>query len=218
MIRKVIGIISWLPNNETRAVRQERLEGLLKILDNLFALPILIVAQNWDDTVKVTDRCEVKHYPQLGITGARIKLREEFLKSSYDYLIMLDDDADVRGTKDSAKTYMEQIDEHPSGIGIFKGTLLKFFAISRDILQEVEYENIRPEYGEGLEDIVFVEKCKAMFPDKVFTFIRYGLDDMSNSVTDEFSTWSNEISVRKAMGNKSREKLKNILAKLDDNT
>ena len=48
MITKVIGIISWLPNDDTRIIRQKRLEELLVKCDNLFNLPIIIIAQNWE--------------------------------------------------------------------------------------------------------------------------------------------------------------------------
>ena len=73
MITKVIGIISWLPNDETRGIRQKNLETLLKICDSLFNLPIIIIAQNWDKTVETTENCIVFTFDKLGITGARKK-------------------------------------------------------------------------------------------------------------------------------------------------
>ena len=208
MKTKVIGIISWLPNNETREIRQKKLEELLVKCDSLFNLPAMIIAQNWDSTVKITSNCAVFHYDKLGITGARKTLREKFLNSSYDYLIMLDDDAELVGTKEDAQKYLKQIDKNPNSVGIFKKLLLKLFAISKTIMSQVEYEDINPENGEGFEDMIFIEKCKKKFPNNYFIFERNGLDDISNSGNDPHSTWYSGQYVKKEMGDKSRKIIK----------
>ncbi len=205
MTTKVIGIISWLPNDATRQIRQKRLEELLVKCDALFNLPIIIVAQNWDNTVKTTLNCVVFSFDKLGITGARKKLREKFLESPYDYLIMLDDDSELVGKKEDASKYLEQIDKNPKSFGIFKGTLLKLFAIPKFIMKQVEYEDVSAEKGEGFEDMLFVEKCKKKFPYNCFTFIRYGLDDRSDSANDKYSTWWKGQYIKKEMGDKSRK-------------
>lgn len=205
-IKKIIGIISWLPNDSTREIRKKRLEKLIEKCYNLFNINVIIIAQNWKDDVKLDDtKCTVFHYEKLGIVGARKKLREKFLESEFDYLIMLDDDAELIGTKDGAKKYLEQIDSHPNQFGIFRGTLLKLFAISKYVMSEIDYEDIEVENGEGFEDMLFVEKCKRKFSDNYFTFIRYGLDDISNSGNDEYSTWYKGQFIKKEMGDKSRK-------------
>lgn len=208
MVTKVIGIISWLPNDNTRKIRQDRLENLLKTCDGMFNLPIMIVAQNWDKEVKTTPNCVVFEYEKLGITGARKKLREKFLESNYDYLIMLDDDSDLAGPPHAVKSYLQQIDEHNGSVGIFKAALLKLFAIPKTIMQHVEYDNIEAEKGEGFEDMVYIERCKAMFPKNHFNFVRNGLDDRSNSGNDEYSTWWKGQYVKKQMGDRSRQIIK----------
>jgi len=205
MITKVIGIISWLPDDTTRKIRQKKLEELLIKCDSLFNLPVIIIAQDWDNTVSITPNCAVFSFNKLGITGARKKLREKFLESNYDYLIMLDDDCDLVGTKGDAQKYIEQINNHPESVGIFKKMLLKLFAISKTIMYQIEYEDINAEKGEGFEDMLFVEKCKKEFPDNYFIFERYGLDDISNSGNDKYSTWWKGQYVKKEMGDKSRE-------------
>ena len=205
MITKVIGIISWLPNDVTRAIRQMKLEELLVKCDSLFNLPIMIIAQNWDSAVKTTANCVVFNFDKLGITGARKKLREKFLESNYDYLIMLDDDCELIGTKESAQKYLEQIDNHSNSIGIFKKMLLKLFAISKTIMMQVEYEDVSAEKGDGFEDMIYVEKCKKKFPHNYFVFIRHGLDEKSDSANDKQSTWYKGQFVKKEMGDKSRE-------------
>jgi hypothetical protein len=214
MVTKVIGIISWLPNDETRQVRQEKLEKLLVKCDNLFNLPIIIVAQNWDSTVITTPNCVVFNYDKLGITGARKKLRERFLESNYDYLIMLDDDCELIGSKPYADDYLQQIDFHNGSIGIFKGTLLKLFAIPKELMAQVEYENVEAEKGEGFEDLIFVETCKIKFNNKHFFFARKGLDEKSDSGNDKFSTWWRGQYVKKEMGDQSRQIIKDLKAKL----
>jgi hypothetical protein len=208
MVTKVIGIISWLPSDDTRKVRQERLENLLLQCDKLFNLPILIVAQNWDDTIKTTANCVVYNYEKLGITGARKKLREKFLESKYDYLIMLDDDCQLVGTVRDAERYIDQINKHSGSIGIFKGTLLKLFAMPKDLMGQVNYEDIEAEKGEGFEDLVFVETCKKKFPNKYFMFTRHGLEEKSDSGNDQYSTWWKGQYVKKEMGDRSRKIIK----------
>jgi hypothetical protein len=210
MITKVIGIISWLPSDKTRQVRQERLEKLLVECDKLFNLPVMIIAQGWDNTVKTTKNSVVYNYERLGITGARKKLREKFLESNYNYLIMLDDDCQLSGKKEDADKYLKQIDSHSGSIGIFKGTLLKLFAIPHNLMSQVDYNNIEAEKGEGFEDMVFVETCKKKFPNKHFTFIRYGLSENSDSGNDKYSTWWKGQYVKKQMGDRSRQIIKDF--------
>ena len=205
MITKVIGIISWLPNDDTRSIRQKRLEELLVKCDLLFNLPIIIIAQNWNKSIKITKNCVIFNFDKLGITGARKKLREKFIESEFDYLIMLDDDSELVGTRDGAQRYLKQIEEHEDSFGIFKGTLLKLFAISKTIISKVDYEDIIVEKGEGFEDMLFVEKCKKMFPNSLFIFTRGEIDDISNSGNDRYSTWYRNQYNKKEMGDKSRK-------------
>lgn len=208
MITKAIGIISWLPNDNTRVVRQGRLEELLSLLEDLFKLPIIIIAQDWDDTVKTTKNCEVFHYAQLGIVGARKELRLRFLASDYEYLIMLDDDALIKATKEGVVHYLKQIDNNPGKVGVFKQHLLKLFAISKEAFALVDYDDVHPEQGEGFEDMIFIEKCHAQLADKIFIFNRFQLDDISNSGNDPNSTWYKGQFKKKEMGDKSREIIK----------
>ena len=129
-MNKVIGIISYLPDDEMkRKIREEKISYLIRTCDELFDLPIIIVAQNWKDFN--VDCCQLYSYDKpLGIVEARRKLRKIFLESGYDYLIMLDDDCELTGDKESADKYLEQINNNPGKYGIFKTNLLKLFAQS----------------------------------------------------------------------------------------
>ena len=45
-MNKVIGIVSWLPSDDRRQERVDRLNRLFIQLNTYFKLPIMIVAQN----------------------------------------------------------------------------------------------------------------------------------------------------------------------------
>lgn len=96
-------------------------------------------------------------YDKLGITGARKKLREIFLDSEYDYMIMLDDDAKLVGTQEDANVYIHQIHSHPGArYGIYKTYLLKLFAISKDMFKEIDYPDGDAENGDFFEDMYLI--------------------------------------------------------------
>lgn len=190
MNNKVIGIISYLPDDESiRDKRIKLLTNLLYKLDSTFNLPIIIVAQNWKDFVHDTKTCTCYFFDKLGITGARKKLREIFLASSYEYLIMLDDDCIISGDKCAVNKYLMQIDDNPKMFYEFNTSLLKLFAIHRDILAKQEFSDVSPEKGEGFEDRIFVEELRKRFPDKRFILEHNHLEELSTSTKDPLSTW-----------------------------
>lgn len=166
----------------------------------------MIIAQNWKDDVDVTYNCTVLEYDKLGIVGARMKLREEFLKSGYDILIMLDDDCDIRGTENGANRYLSEIENHGKSFGKFRGSQLKLFSIHKDILREVNYDNIQPENAEGFEDTVFVKKVESKFKDNMFEFNINELYEVSLGANDRLSTWYNGQDLIKML-NKTREEV-----------
>ena len=191
MNNKVIGIISYLPEDSyKREARKELLVNLVKKLDEIFQLPIIIVAQGWKEFTVNSPNVKVYNFEdKLGITGARKTLREIFLESPYEYLIMLDDDCVVRGNSTSAYSYLQQIDENPEKFYEFSSSLLKFFCIHRKIFSEQGFDDINPEDGDGFEDRVFVGKLRERFPDKRYIFRRGTLDESSISTKDPLSTW-----------------------------
>lgn len=194
VLKKLIGIISYLPENQS--IRAQRFLNLLKLLKDCFKfnLPIMIIAQNW--TVKeleiLHDKCIIKTYPKLGIVGARNELRKQFIESEFDYLIMLDDDCNLILTPTGVTNYLAEIDAHPSGAGEFRNTLLKLYAISKDLLSQVEFdESISAEGGVGFEDTIFVNTVRHKFKDKVYTFKCRGqnINEISVNARDPLSTW-----------------------------
>lgn len=215
MAYKAIGIISYLPEDETiRKARFEKLCKLISTCNQLFNLPVFILVQNYhEEELKTMSGYKNVHlsenYPRCGIVGARKKLREWFLASPYEVLIMLDDDCELTGTEEGARAYLEMIDAHPGCYGEFKGTQLKLFAVDKNILKQVDFLDVKPEDGEGFEDTLFVEKIRKKFPKKGYSFYDIELKEKSKCVGDSLSTWYNKQDV-KEMLKKTEEKRKKL--------
>ena len=178
-ISKVFGIISYFPDNdtaahiETRKERSRRFRELLFKLEELWPdIDIIVIAQNWQDFAlpATQNSITVYNYPKLGILGARKELRKKFLNSSYDYLIMLDDDGMI--TCDDPSIYMNEIDKHPDGMGVIRHTdcPLMLLAISKYIYSMVDMPDMDAENDGGFEDDLFVATCFYKYPDKCFDF------------------------------------------------
>ena len=204
-IRKVFGIISYFPNNdsayhiETRRERSRRFRELLFKLEELWPdIDIMVIAQNWQDfeLPEIKNKITRYDYGKLGILGARRELRKKFLDSEYDYLIMLDDDFIIEANDPQA--YMDEIDKHPDGFGALKRnppSPLPFFAISKTIYSQINMPNVDPEKGEGFEDDIFTASCFAKFPEAAFIFPTGCVADKSFHYDGPGkcpSTWSRE--------------------------
>lgn len=172
-LRKVFGIISYFPDTDSDyhvEVRRERSRRFLELLHTLEALwpdtDIMIIAQNWQDfeLPLLKNKCKAYYYGKLGILGARRELRKRFLESSYDYLIMLDDDAMIAA--DNPQAYMDILDKHPDGVGTLRHNQspLQLFAISKAVYSQIDMPDVDAEKGEGFEDDIFVAQCFAQFP------------------------------------------------------
>ena len=203
---KVIGIISYLPDNDSvRTVRISKLRELIFKCNSILNLPIYVVIQNYREEDKcLTNLHNVtisENYSKLGITGARRKLREWFLNSKYDYLIMLDDDCKLYGDRQSGLDYIKQIDEHPNKFYEFNSTLLKLFAISKELFRLEDYEDINAESGEGFEDRVFVNKLRKRYPESQYTFKKSALREESVSTKDKYSTWYTNQDIKEMLNN-----------------
>jgi len=199
-----MGIISYMPDDEE--IRKARYSILLQLLDTCyrFNAPIMIIAQNWNEEElnNLKDKVILKTYPKLGITGARKELRKQFLASNFDYLIMLDDDCKLRATDKGIAIYLNKIDMHPGGVGEFRSTLLKLYAISKEIFSQVDYEDISPENGEGFEDTIFANKVRAQFHNKLFSFQINSADLLETSKVskDTLSTWYTNQNLPEMLG------------------
>lgn len=174
-MKKVFGIISWFPDEPThRKQRLERLNKTFKHLIDLFSedVEFLIIAQNWKDykVPKFVKHTIIHKFDKLGILGARKMLREKFLETDYDYLIMCDDDIVLKPEVENApKKYLERLDKHPEGFSFVRyGWSLTFCAISRFIYSKEDMVDVDPEKNEGYEDMVFPLLLHYKYHDKEF--------------------------------------------------
>ena len=206
MVNPVIGIISYLPDDpQVRELRFKKLCKLIDTCNSLFSLPIYIVIQRYGEkeiqylsrykNVTVSD-----NYDKLGIVGARKALRSWFIGSKYNCLVMLDDDCDINGTKEGGARYLKTLHEFESGFGEFRGSQLKLFSITKDLIKEVDFDDsISPEEGIGFEDTIFVGRLRTMFPKKKFTYEHYQLYEKSLGARDSLSTWYKNQDLKKML-------------------
>ena len=124
MLNKVIGMISWFPDDERRESRINQVQKTFIQLGELFpTIPIIIIAQNWKGaTFTINNKATIYRYDKgLGILGARKELRAKFLESDFDYLIMVDDDIILHyDSKELIDKYLKRIDQHPKGFACVK--------------------------------------------------------------------------------------------------
>lgn len=185
-----IGIISYLPPNEpTRSVRRQRAIRTIEDCNRLFpGIPILVVAQCWKPSDAIPGALFSLFDRPLGILGARKELRSRFLRSKYDCIIMLDDDAMLSGTPDDGREYVRELESHPGCFGERNGTSLKLFSICRELLEACPFPEVRPENGEGYEDRAFVSELRKRFPERRFVYLNGPLAN-DDATSDPYSTW-----------------------------
>lgn len=90
----MVGIISYLPDNELRTQRLAASRIQIEWLHNLFKnIKIMSVCQNYKDEDCSFDYVDyIKFESGIGAGAARNVILKHFYKSDYDWLFMLDDD------------------------------------------------------------------------------------------------------------------------------
>ena len=159
----VIGIVSYFPD-EIREQRQNSLNNLINKCSIIFpGIDIIIVAQNWRDfrPYSETNKFIIYKFNKLGIVGARSKLRDIFINSEYDFLIMFDDDNIIEGTKENGDKYINLMKNNPDGFGVFDFYRGQFwgFCISKSLFKKVEFLEQCPETGQIFEDTYISHIC-----------------------------------------------------------
>lgn len=197
-MKVTIGICSYFPDEENlRGVRIARLNNLIKQCNDLFGLPIIIIAQNWKgiNIVEGLTKAPVylyKYDKPLGIVKARKELRQKFLESDFDYLIMLDDDSYLKGSKQGVQLYLYDLLTNPDKFGVFKPALIKLFAISKEVFKLIDYPDggadDEDETMRYFEDMYITRSLQRVYPEKEFTFHRSDLMEYSDSAWDKHST------------------------------
>ena len=210
-MKKCFGIISWFPDEfPARGQRQDRINRLFKQLNTLWPdIDILVIAQNWKGfkPINVRNKVIIKNYSALGILWARKVLRQEFLRLSYDYIIMFDDDAIIETKNDAHIKYMEEIDKHPNGFCFihgaknrfddYKAAQLNLCAISRYIYEKEDIPKVNPQKNQGFEDHIYSLLLHVKYrnfefmPPKEITHIQF-----QNKNEDAPSTWARKEGIR----------------------
>ena len=141
---------------------------------------------------------QIFSYDKLGILLARKTLRQRFLESGYDYMIMADNDMVMEG---DPKELIEGMEQHPNGFayvekedGIAKDAQLNLLAISKFIYAQQPMVNIDPQKDEGFEDNVFAHLlhykwAKYQWHFKGITHIQWKNPNLEDAPP---STWSKE--------------------------
>lgn len=207
MVNKVIGIVSYLPSDFNRQNRKNRFLSLLAQLNHYWPeLPIIIIAQNWGQEniipPKYIEKIDVFYYDKpLGILKARQLLREKFLETNYEQLIMFDDDAIIATTDEYAQKFIQACDDHPKGfmflkghrrdpLGIYDPAQLNGCCISRWL---IEAEPIRDEWDPQkygiFEDVVYAHLFHWKYPEYEFDTIGLACVQWSNPKYPLKSTW-----------------------------
>ena len=151
-----IGIVSYLPNNEFREVRFNNCKKLISQLNSIFNIPIIIIEQNYCDlTLNATSLIEYKFNEKLGIAKARRTLRQKFLESDFDYIILFDDDDYVEGTYEEGQDFIKKLYQHPNTYFAQKNALFCGMCISRRLFEVVDIPNLEADKNEGYEDNAF---------------------------------------------------------------
>ena len=189
-----IGITSYLPDNENiRNIRTKRLADLLQKCNSHFHFDILIIAQNWKDLKFDYNNLNIDYYDEpLGITQARIKLREKFLNSNYDYIIMTDDDSELSSNQFDYDSYLDIILKTNKDFYWIKNYYIRLCCISKNGFKKIEFDSsIIPERGLGWEDVVFNKKCRTFLSNYEILGSRLISPSRTQYCEDKYSTWSN---------------------------
>lgn len=190
------GVPSWLPSKEpARGQRIDRLNRMFHQVHDLFGdVEWIVIAQNWQGYRPpefIKDKYIIRR-PQLGILGARKELRSEFLKSGFDYIVMLDDDCIIESKKEDCSRYVDEIQKHPDGFCFlqYENAQLNLCAISRSIYQREPMVNINAQKDDGFEDIVFAYLLHYKYPDNEFHVEGIRCTQFQNQNEVAPSTWA----------------------------
>ena len=171
-MKACLGIISYLPDG----IREDRLRELKDLLnscsDYFPGIDIILISQNYKDYIPIAPKNRIILYSynqKLGILVARKKLRELFINSDYDYLIMLDDDTQIYGEKEN--NFIKTLEDNPDSFACFdwdRGQLW-MFAISKSLFKKVEYPELDAESGDIFEDTYLSHICREIQPNYIDT-------------------------------------------------
>lgn len=216
IIKPCIGIISYLPDDEEfRKFRLDRCKNLIAQCDEIFNIPIIIICQNYKGDVLNSTNLIRYDYEKLGIFGARDILRQIFLESDFNYIILLDDDAEIVGNYEEGQKLLQKLSERPNTYFSQNFNLLSGTMLSKKLFSIVEIPPLHSELGEGFEDASFFQMLLETV--SVGEVPMSGVDITFIHKTGD-STWCNEdiVPLLSDMDVKTREWCKNKLKELKE--
>ena len=199
----VFGIISYLPDKEPdRSLREERLNRLFKNAAEVFGeINYLIIAQNWGEyappgfiRAKIT-----KHDSGLGILRARNELREKFLKSGAQWLVMMDDDCIIEEDEPGAGRSFLRMLKAKRGDGFcfrkdetgeYCPSQLNLCAVSRGLYEKEPLLQVDPERNQGFEDLIWCNYLHCKYPELEFDVKGLRCTHFKNPNEKAPSTWA----------------------------
>lgn len=197
-VNACVGIISYLPNNETRKTRRRAFINEVIQLKRTLKLPIYIIAQNYnffDKLIFWLLGCRMIYREPLGCTKAREVLREELLKTSYDGYVLFDDDELIESTT-YANEFLSYIKANKDCFINYYYTFLRSVYMPRNILLNEPFINIDAQTLEGWDDALYIKIIKNRYP-KNYKMFSYQTDFLCNIDESNFnypSTWVGALS------------------------
>lgn len=195
----MIGIISYLPNDEIkRNVRYWRMRQLLENIKTLFPKEhVLIVAQNYMDSelADIDKSVEIRQFDKLGIIKARNTLRQIFLDSKEDYLIMYDDDSELVWYDDNAgKLFLNCLLTNKYGVVFQKLGSCKNVGIKREVVEKIKFRSENGhDYGEDTcfsADLLTLFGLQKNFNEFLNECLRSYIVDNSPYGGEPYRTWT----------------------------
>jgi len=96
-------------------------------------------------------------------------------------------------TQAGVNSYLKKIDENPGKIGMFHGDWLRLCAISREMLEIMNFDFIKDyetSRGELWEDSAYVITYRTVYPEKFYSLETPGLtEEFTRSENNPLSTW-----------------------------
>ena len=186
--RICIGIVSYLPDNEYREERVRRCKNLIAKCDEIFNLPIVVIAQNWGSEISSQNIIRLD-YPKLGITSARKILWEYFRRSGFDWLICFDDDCVLEGSESDGNRLIDFLSQKDDGYLCGKKYEFKLCVFHKKIAFAVDIPNLDVELMTGIEDYGFFRILELKFSDKKIEYDFKTLKETSCWADDKTSNW-----------------------------
>ena len=188
----IIGIISYLPTGNLRERRKQLLCDLLTQLSVMFpSTKILLVAQNYQqqdiNEIRVFSNVEIHTYSQLGLGGARNELKRLFLNTSFNQLVMFDDDCILTGDRIDGQLYEKEISEHKNEIVFMHYPSLKMCCVPRSLYSQM------PPFKEKYN----TKQMYEYLPNKHYVCVYPYTIDKSKLINGfETSTWKEDIRLK----------------------